>query len=255
MGTVLAVSWLALLDFCMMLLLEKMNRIVRDNREKEMLLQEVRFNELYYSELEKSNLEFAKIRHDMKNRLSAFYHLEACDIEKMREGIQSLYNELDASKPDIVTRNRALNSILKIKFMQAEQEGIRVEHKIVVPDSLNMECGDMGILFGNIMDNAIEACRLCKEKEIELYTELKNNTLIIKVCNTKCKTQIGTIGKTSKKHADGHGIGLKSVRKIVNKYDGTMEMQDYGERFEVKMILYGVEGEGHGACRESRKVD
>lgn len=245
-GTLLTVGLLVILDFCVFFLIELMNKIVRDNHEKEMLLQEARFNVLYYDELEKSNRELAKIRHDLKNRLSPLYNLEACDVENARKSIRSLYKELDESRPHVLTRNRALNSILQVKLSQAEKEGIQTEYRINVSEELNMEYGDMGILFGNIMDNAIEACEKSEKKEIRLFVEQKSNSLAIVLENTKSREQEGTIGKTSKKYADGHGIGLKSVQKIVAKYDGMMDIQDYGTRHEIQMILYGVEGEKDG---------
>lgn len=251
---IVAVSMFALLNCFILLLIEKMNQIIRDNHEKEMLLQEARFNELYYSELEKSNVELAKIRHDLKNRLSPFYNIEADDIERLRETIRNLYDELEASTPDVLTRNKALNSILKIKFEQAQKENVQIEYKIAVPKKLGVEYGDMGILFGNLLDNAIEACRACQQKKIKLYVELKSNTLIVTISNTKSIEQKGTIGKTSKKNALGHGIGLKSVLQIVNKYSGTMDTQDYGDYFEAKMLLYGAEGENYGE-RQGHRAD
>lgn len=244
------VALFSFLNCATLLALERRKRSVQEKHEKEMLLKEVRFNELYYGELEKSNVELAQIRHDLKNRLSPLCDIEEGDIKQVRESIRNLYDELEASSPDVLTRNKALNSILKIKFDQARKENIQIEYQITVPKKFGMEYGDMGILFGNLLDNATEACRRCEQKKIKLYVELKSNTLLVTISNTKSPEQKGTIGKTSKKDIFGHGIGLKSVSKIVNKYSGTMDTQDYGDYFEVKMLLY-VEDAG---CSDSQRI-
>lgn len=241
-GTLFAVLLLAGIYFFMFLIMEEMNQILSANHEKEMLLQEARFNEIYIRDMEQNNLELAKVRHDFKNTLSPFYDLSVSEVDEARECIRGLYDELVRIENNVITRNRALNSILKIKFSQAERNQIEIKYHIQIPDKINMDYGDMGIVFGNTMDNAIEACQDCKIKSITVNIELNGTTLFIVIHNTKKITQSGGMGQTSKEDHYNHGLGLKSVQEILNKYNGLMQLEDQGEIFEVRMILYGIEG-------------
>ena len=104
-----------------------------------------------------------------------------------------------------------------------------------------MEYGDMGILYGNLLDNAIEACNYVEpdERFIRMKSKIMNGNLILSVVNSKQEKR-NLVLVTTKPDKENHGRGVKSIRKVVDKYDGTIEFEDKGDMFEVTGILYEV---------------
>ena len=103
-----------------------------------------------------------------------------------------------------------------------------------------MESGEIGILLGNILDNAIEACQRAEEKSIRLVMEMRGCNLFISLENSKNSSENGGIGRTSKEQKRGHGYGMLSVRNIVEKYNGVLRTEDKGNWYITEMILYHV---------------
>ncbi len=211
-----------------------------DNYQKEMLLQEAEAKEEYYQEVEKSSREVQKIKHDLKNMLLAICGSYK-EKNKISEEIRKIVQELDDSDKKIYTSNVVINTIINNKISQAENLNIKTEIDIKVPKSVGLDYKDAGILLGNILDNAIEACeRINKDRRwIKIDIFRQKNTLFIKVCNTKNK-ELANISKSSKHDVHNHGIGVSSIESIAKKYDGYVEFVDKGEKFEVDVSLYGM---------------
>ena len=99
---------------------------------------------------------------------------------------------------------------------------------------------DICILLGNLLDNAIEASRGNDRKEIELYIMKNQGELEIKVENRITVPVLGgnTGLKTTKKDKKNHGFGIVSVKNIVEKYHGLMDVYEKNGKFCVSVILY-----------------
>lgn len=157
----------------------------------------------------------------------------------IRSKLKEIVGELEDSNRNLYTENYALNPILNIKCKEAEMGNIHIQCDILVPKYMNLDYGDMGVLFGNLLDNAIEACQSIEDKEkwIEVVVNYEEPILILRIRNSKNRLE----RKKRKKAGLNHGIGLNSVRQIVEKYNGTVESIDLGEIFEFSAILYGIQ--------------
>ena len=71
---------------------KKMNTIYASIYEKEMIIQEAKLKEAYYSEVDKSSQYLRKIRHDLKNKLIGIYGIED-DNELIRTKIKEIIGE------------------------------------------------------------------------------------------------------------------------------------------------------------------
>lgn len=211
-----------------------------DNYEKEMLLQEAEAKEQYYREVEQSNREVRKIKHDLKNMLLAICG-KSKDQNEILEEIYKIMKELDESDKKIYTSNAVINTIINHKISQAENLNIKTDVNIKVSRSVSLDYKDAGILLGNILDNAIEACERVNKEErwIKISMFHQKNTLFVKVSNSKTKEPVN-INKSSKRDAHNHGIGISSIKSIIKKYNGYEEFKDKGEKFEVSVSLYEI---------------
>ncbi len=208
-----------------------MKRISEKNIEKTELIIDKMQNELYrtqYEEAEKKYDEMNKIRHDMKNHLQCISSLlDDKEYEKANSYIADMIkNKLNFEIKQINTGNRVVDAISNAKLTQCKSENILT---IVNAGSIETSIDDIDMcsLLGNIFDNAIEACRkVDKNKEIHFEINQKKGYINIIMKNSVQDSVLKNNPelKTTKKHKDIHGYGIKSIKDIVKKYNGMMEL-------------------------------
>lgn len=223
-------------------LIEKLNVITKLNYEQQMTIQESLLKESYYKEIDANYRQLNKIKHDFKNQLSTLSELTEHDINAARETIKNMFDDINLIENKIYTNNNALNAICKVKFAYAKSKDINIEYKIDLPNNLNLTYGEMGILYGNLLDNAIEACEKLemKSRNIKFMTQLYNDNLLISIENNKIENVLEEGYQTTKSDKKNHGFGIKSVREIVDKYRGSFKIYDVNDIFRVEAILYDI---------------
>lgn len=232
-----------LTNFLTFLLFHRLSIVMNNNYKNELLLQEANAKEQYYRQIEENNKIIQKIKHDLKNRLLALYAIEKNSIVFQNE-FKKLLGELDSKENKIYTINPVINMILNNKFHVAKSLEIKIDSSILVPKKINLDYSDAGILLGNLLDNAIEACtKVPVEKRwISIDIIYQRHLLIVKICNSKDKRAVN-IDRSSKLDFEQHGIGIQSVKNIVEKYNRAIIFSDLNEKFEVNAILYGIKSE------------
>lgn len=101
----------------------------------------------------------------------------------------------------------------------------------------------MCILLGNLLDNAIEAVRgLDREKrEIRVRMMTPNNMFLLEIQNSYegVRKKVQERYLTTKSDHNLHGLGLDSVKRIVEKNGGFLEISDENQIFQVNVTLMG----------------
>ena len=129
-----------------------------------------------------------------------------------------------------------------------ENRGINLKCSIIIPPSLNIADVDLCILFGNLIDNAVEACERIVEpgrkKFIVLNVNIKKDYLFIDIANSftgevKKQNNIYSCLLYTSDAADERycGIGLFNIRKIVEKYNGEFSVSHSDNVFSVSVML------------------
>ena len=208
-----------------------MKRISEKNIEKTELIIDKMQNELYrtqFEESEKKYDEMNKIHHDMKNHLQCISSLlDDKEYEKAESYVADIIkNKLDFEFKQINTGNRVVDAISNAKLTQCKNENILTTVNAGSIET-SIDDVDMCSLLGNIFDNAIEACRKVeKNKKVHFEINQKKGYINIIMKNSIQNSVIENNPKlqTTKKHKDIHGYGIKSVKGIVEKYNGMMEL-------------------------------
>jgi len=199
----------------------------------------LRYKEKEQYESSKKTIELINMRcHDLKHQIRTIGANSTVGENSLKE-IESLISIYDAN---IKTGNEVLDVILTEKNLLCAQTGIKFSC-IADGKLLNfMREEDIYSLFGNIIDNAIEAVQSLEEgkRVIGLRVRAVNDLLTINANNYYEKNiEFGQNGmpKTTKPDKEFHGYGLKSVKSVCEKYDGDLSISAENNVFNVNIMF------------------
>lgn len=196
---------------------------------------------LYFSMSE--NLEKQRqIAHEYKNKImcieSLLLNRKYPELEKyvyeLSENIIEHINVID-------TNNIIVNAILNTKYQEAKKKDILLVFKINDLSEININDSDMVILLSNLLNNAIEASEYCIEKRIiKVKMVYEDGTFILSVKNFyshSLNINNDMFNTTKISNSDEHGIGLKNVIQIIEKYEGSYAISTENNEFEFTIMV------------------
>ncbi|MBQ4522875.1 MAG: GHKL domain-containing protein [Lachnospiraceae bacterium] len=232
------------LTYCFMIyMMDRFNILLRKRHEDELYRNEMYYKEVYYSELEKRNEYVQNLKHDLKNKLYGLvYFVKKRDMDQLSEQISVIYEELGKIDATSYCANPVVDSVLRIKMGVAKAAGIETNVNIRIPNKIELDYGDIGVLYGNLLDNAIEACMKLPEEDrfIRVENKIVEGNMLLIIQNTKVSEKNEEL-LTTKEDKYSHGRGINSVRRVIEKYNGNISFIDRGEGFEVIATIYGVD--------------
>ena len=178
--------------------------------------------------------------HDLKHQINLLK--SGADSEKAGEYLEQMEREIKIYETQNKTGNKVLDTILTSKSMHCQRHGIELKF-MGEGQLLNfMEDMDISALFGNMLDNAIESVVKIKDRQkrlISLHVIQDKQFIRIRTenyCEENVQFQDG-IPITTKKDKRFHGYGMKSMKKIVEKYDGSVMAGKTDNWFELKILI------------------
>ena len=222
-------------------LLDVFRRYYQSLSAKQMLEQQ---SQAYANELtliRQNEQKISILRHDLANHLTAIRHFaETGETEKLARYLDTFSEKLERQDEYVHSGNLELDAILNYKLGIAADAGAAIEASVQLPEQLEMDFFDINIMLGNLLDNAITGLSSCKEKKLLVEIGVKMGVLYIKIENS----YDGIVRKendhylTRKEGAESHGLGLSSVRQVVEKYQGQIHVDSADNLFKVGIILY-----------------
>jgi len=189
----------------------------------------------------RDNIEMVNRKyHDLKHQLQL---LKAQPSDQIRNSyIEEMENELSHYDSAFNTGNPTLDTLLTSKQLRCLKEHITMT--VVADGTLlsHMKAMDLCAVFGNALDNSIEHVIQIQEPEkrlIHLTISEKNSFICILVENYYIGKTIsdGTLPATTKKNADYHGYGLKSIKYTVEQYGGFLNTGVADHWFRLEILL------------------
>ncbi|MCL1917942.1 MAG: ATP-binding protein [Peptococcaceae bacterium] len=243
-GAMVFIFWLGS-NFLVLFVYDSLSAAYEEKLKSALYSQE---KEYYLSQcqLMQESLEKMKaFRHDVKNHLAALKECSA-DRKTTADYLNSLLTDIGESEIFSDTGNIAFDSIINYKLRNARQDSINLDLRISVPPILSVEAADVVTILGNLLDNALEAVAKADEKIIILDIEFGKGGLFLKMDNSfngeieYLDVQAGVEEKqiASLKEGEGHGYGLKNIRKSLEKYNGYMKITHTESIFSVGVFLY-----------------
>ena len=190
-----------------------------------------------------NTMEMVHIKyHDLKHQITGLR--AETDNEKRKEWLDQLEEELEENHLVDHTGNQVLDTILGAKIFQAQR--IHARLTCVADGKLLgfLHVTDICTIFGNALDNALEAVALIEDQEKRMVqvSVTKQKQFVSIIVSNYCGDQRPQIAKnglfvTTKSDRKNHGYGLKSIRYTAEKYEGSMTVQQPKDWFELHVLL------------------
>ncbi|MGN0691700.1 MAG: sensor histidine kinase [Oscillospiraceae bacterium] len=191
----------------------------------------------YYAEVGRKYEETRKIRHDINNHLSALgILLNEGKTAEAKAYLGEISEELALQKPPAATGRPVLDALLLSKVRTAENENIKLE--ITIGSDLPESIPDYDLcgIFGNIIDNAIEACEKCEDRYIQLAVKKQLDMLCI-FCENSYVGTVSSDFETSKSDRSSHGFGIKRIEQLAEKHGGIVKISADNGIFSISVLI------------------
>lgn len=215
-------------------------------RENKLLLlqqeqDKIKTDMVYYDVLEKQNDNLRIYAHDAKNHLATIKSLNT--NPQIDTYISEMIKKLSEYSNVCHSGNRIVDVIVNKYITECKINEIDFEFDIKNNNLSCIEYYDTVTILGNLLDNAVEAVSVAKEKHITFETDFRNNFSVIIIsnsCDRNPLNESGDITETTKDNKRLHGFGLKSVRKTIKKYNGDIAF-DYDSDKNIFVVTVMIE--------------
>ncbi len=206
-------------------------------REKEYMLT---MQQTQYEYLQDKIEEARRAKHDLRHHIhlvSAYFN--DGKTEELREYLQKYSEESLEDSQIFFCNHYATNALLVYFASQAKRFGIRYTVSVDLPVQVGIPDEALTVVLGNLLENAISACKDERQSPtIHVYGKMDESVVFFKITNTCTrllkKDPSGQYLSTKKGE---HGIGLSSVRSIVEQYEGIMETRQKDGVFTASVML------------------
>ena len=216
-------------------------RIGKNNLEKEKRLlyqQMVDYEQKKYSDIENNLEQIKKIRHDIKHELTLIkLKIDNNDLDGSKELMNQIFDNVSTAGSIINTDSPVVDYIINTKLNTLNNASVIVNaEKEVLKKFDDM---DLSVIFGNIIDNTVEAVANQENPKIELSIFSKDNYINIVCKNSIIDSILSTNPDlhTTKSDTKKHGLGLRSVKETINKLNGDISFTENDNMFIVHIMI------------------
>lgn len=197
--------------------------------------------QLQYMENARINYEtFRKKRHEFKNHYIVIASLlEQSEYEKAKTYVEDNLNHTITKEIFINTKNSIFNAVVNNKAEIAK--GLDID---ILVDTINDFNGiddiDLCSLISNMFENAIEACRKTNEnRQIIFSARQEGSSYLFSIKNTIENSVLkdNPTLNTTKKDKQYHGLGIKVIKDIAEKYNGMVDFFEEDNMFICNVLL------------------
>lgn len=216
-------------------ILHKLSTVERENVAMELLRQE----EKKQYEITKATIDSLNIKiHDLKHKLTNIY-----SINLPAEEIESIQQDINIYDSRLKTGNDTLDVLLMEKILKCQMKHIRLTISGNSAPLSFVKTMDLYSLFGNAIDNAIEAVEQLEEEQriIDISIEERGDLVFLGFTNYYSGKLVfeDSIPQTSKVEEQGyHGFGMKSMKLIAARYGGELAISVNDELFNLNIYLH-----------------
>lgn len=191
--------------------------------------------------LRESERRASTYRHDLRHHMQ---YLAGCiengRTEQAQAYIREVCAEIESQKVRVFCENETVNLILSAFAGRAEESGVPLRVRAEVPHFIPVAETDLCVLLSNALENALHACQRLRQTgepcDIELVVYEKSGKFFLQVTNT-CPPGVTFEKGLPVTHEPGHGIGVRSICSIAERYNGMYSFSEKDGRFVLRVSL------------------
>ncbi len=224
-------------------LFSKLQNQLEIQRNNDLLNTQMRLEKQSFRRIEESYNRTRELRHDLKNHIFGLKGIaENGTKEELLEYLEKMTDAVEEATYISMSKNTAVDAVLNEKLLYAQRNGISTQFDITPLENTKISAMDICTILSNALDNAVEAC-IKIDSVSERYIDVKINDngeeMIISVKNPyKDEPKRRAGGYISlKKDRENHGLGLKSIKRTVDKNKGDMLVKYDNNVFNLVVVL------------------
>lgn len=252
----------AILLLCLLFILSDV-RLFQDmidrNREKSsriILEKQVGSMQEHIAEMDRMYSDIRGMKHDMKNSLTVIMQLaDSGSNEELRDYLSGLSQTFDRLEFQFKTGNAVVDTLLNTKYHEIMRTLPDLQFhadQLLFPEKLMIQSYDIGIMLGNALDNALEACKKLKAEEpeaetfIRLSSYAKGKMFFLEMENSfdgkVVRKRDAEFPVTTKADKKVHGIGLINIKNTAERYHGAVDWSIQHKVFTLSVMLKNEKG-------------
>ena len=236
----LCVSCIWLMCLIMYFVVQQMSKDNQTKLEYELMKEKEKYSKESMEIITRSNEELREFKHDLKNYLLPLQEaMETMPQSEMVKVWEKINQKIEDVQTLIQTGNSYVDSMINTKITLARSEKVDVKCTILSKME-GIDDLEFCSVFGNLMDNAIEAERkVTEKKEIITFVEEKMGYLRLEIQNKIEKSVLNENSSlnTTKKDTSSHGIGHKSIKRTMQKVGGALKYYETGDLFCAEAVF------------------
>lgn len=195
-----------------------------------------------YRSISENFIKQRRRTHEYKNQILCIESLiNAENYTELKNYIKNISGHLSTELDYIKTNNVIVDAILNSKYRETLEKGIMFIFQLNDLSTIGIEDEDIVVILSNLLSNAIEACeKYSGKKVIKLKFIKERDDIIISVKNTyngELEIRDGEIQSSKLTDIDEHGIGIKNIIDVIEKYQGSYTIQNDKEEFYFSIML------------------
>lgn len=218
-----------------------MESVYLTNMENELSLQTTKIYKQQLDIIMNTQDQIRSLQHDMKYHIRELLSMaNSKDMKDMVLYLEEMNKETSNADEYSYSGNKELDGNLNYLLGEAHHRLKDVSAKITVPEGDYIDAFDMNVLLSNLLDNTISAAEHSEEQYLRLEIYSEKSLMYITIENSFDGNISEKDGKIVSRKLDKtrHGYGLKNVKRIVKKYNGTIDVRYSEKRFYVNIMVY-----------------
>ena len=191
--------------------------------------------------LRESQRKTSIYRHDLRHHIQ---YLSSCIenglLEQAQGYLREVYSEIESNQIITFCNNEVANLIFSAFAERARDYDVPITIRADIPQTISVSESDLCVLLSNALENALYACRKQKERgtsgTIEVSVSEKNNKILMQFTNS-CEENVVFEHGIPVADSPGHGLGVRSICAIVDKYDGICNFSVENGKFILRAML------------------
>ena len=205
--------------------------------ENELLESQLDAQLAHYRDLTAQYEQIRAMRHDIAHHLNTIHALlQAGNLKEASEYSEQLLPAQAYSSRLGSCRNPVVDAFLYTRLQDAQTKGVPVQADVSLPVELPVSNTDLIVAFGNLLDNALEACTGIPDAQITLRAHIDKGYLVIQESNPVRPQQ--PQGKKPRRIPElERGVGFRVLSGLAAKYDGSFQHTCENDTYTVTLLL------------------